>query len=445
MVGSRRLRLLEYSVRTYDPTMATLSTRILKSALILLFFGVPLALCGAAFLAFSDHPTTAAGYELTPEHIQRAAALLSMHDPRKTPDGRLRTVQLRGSDVDLVAKYAASRVGGACEIVLQDREALIQASVPLRGSPVGGYLNVIAVIGETEGLPRFERLTVGRLPVPAWIANRALRYGLRRLSESDGHVVAEDIVKSVAIGDGVLRVEYEWRTDLPDRLRALAVPKEDVERLRAYHDRIVRVIEDLPPRRAMLIDIVRPVMQLAAERSAAGDAASENRIAIVSIAFYVIGKGPEALAPGAREWPRAQPRVVLLRGRDDTPMHFMVSAMLSAAAGTPLANLVGVYKEIDDSRAGSGGSGFSFSDIAADRSGTTFGERATGSTDSARHLQGRIGQGLAEADLIPEIKDLPDSISEQDFRQRFGAVGSPSYTQLTDDIERRVAACPLYQ
>ena len=48
---------------------------------------------------------------------------------------------------------------------------------------------------------------------------------------------------------------------------------------------------------------------------------------------------------------------MLLNRRDDFPKHFIISAALAAHAGTPLSDAVGVYKEIADSR---GGSGFSF-------------------------------------------------------------------------------------
>ena len=149
-----------------------------------------------------------------------------------------------------------------------------------------------------------------------------------------------------------------------------------------------------------------------------------------------------ALVPDARGWPRAQPRTVLLRGRDDLPKHFTISAALAAAAGSPLADAVGLYKEIDDSR---GGSGFSFSDIAADRAGTTFGEVAMRSSETARRLQSRISAGLTEADMMPEITGLVDSMPEEEFKRRFGGVGTPGHARVMQDIERRIAGCRLFQ
>jgi hypothetical protein len=106
-----------------------------------------------------------------------------------------------------------------------------------------------------------------------------------------------------------------------------------------------------------------------------------------------------------------------------------------------LSDAIGLYREVDDSR---GGSGFSFNDIAADRAGTRFGELATGSAAGARQLQQRIAAGIKESALMPAVADLPEFMPEAEFKRRFGGIGAPAYQRMMADIERRVAACPLY-
>jgi hypothetical protein len=181
-------------------------------------------------------------------------------------------------------------------------------------------------------------------------------------------------------------------------------------------------------------------MRLAAERGA--DSQAESRAAIVVVAFYVNGKGLAAIVPGAKDWPVAVTRTVTLNGRTDFPQHFTISAALAAHAGTPLSDAIGLYKEVDDSRHGSG---FSFNDIAADRAGTTFGELATRSAASARQVQRRFAAGVRESDLMPNAADLPEFMPEAEFKRRFGGIGAPAYQRMMQDIERRVAACPLYR
>ena len=167
-----------------------------------------------------------------------------------------------------------------------------------------------------------------------------------------------------------------------------------------------------------------------------------RRAVTAVVAFYVNGKGLAAIVPGAKDWPRPSRRTVTLKGRTDSPQHFTVSAALAANAGGPLSDAIGLYREVDDSRRGSG---FSFADIAADRAGTVFGEFATRSPDGARRLQQRVAAGVRESDLMPEIADLPEFMPEAEFKGRFGGVGAPAYKQMMQDIERRVAACALYR
>jgi hypothetical protein len=133
---------------------------------------------------------------------------------------------------------------------------------------------------------------------------------------------------------------------------------------------------------------------------------------------------------------------VTLNGRDDFAKHFVVSAALAAHAGSPLADAVGVYKEIDDAR---GGSGFSFNDIAADRAGTRFGEQAAANAKAAVKLQQRLSAGIREKDIMPSTQDLPEFMPEAEFKKRYGGVGAPAYNQMMADIERRVAALALYR
>ncbi|MBM3777993.1 MAG: hypothetical protein FJW23_07090 [Acidimicrobiia bacterium] len=418
---------------------------MLKLLFRLVFVLLIVALLGGvtvAFLAVSSDPLVAGGADISPATIERAVALLEEHDPRGAPDGQLRTVVLTQGDVNALASYAAGRFRGAAEVTLLDREAFVRATVPVPDMLIGSYLNVSAVLGETLGLPRISSLTVGSVPVPRWIANYALERAVQRFGFGDQQQAAEDALSSLSFAEGLVRVEYEWSGDLPDRLRQVAVSDEEIERLREYHERVVRSAEELDPRQASFARLVEDVMRHAQERSAGGPADAENRAAIVAVTLYTLGRGPSALIPEAKTWSRALPRRLVLRGRDDLPKHFSLSAALAATAGTPLSDAIGLYKELEDAR---GGSGFSFSDIVADRAGTVFGEAATRSPGSAGELQTRIGTGLAEDDFMPDVGGLADNMPQEEFVRRFGGVGAPAYNSVVADIEQRVAQCRLFR
>jgi len=138
---------------------------------------------------------------------------------------------------------------------------------------------------------------------------------------------------------------------------------------------------------------------------------------------------------------RPAQHTVLLNQRDDFAKHFIVSAALAAITGSPLADAVGLFKEISDSR---GGSGFSFNDIAADRAGSRFGASAVEGSLSKK-LQTKVSAGINESDLMPATSDLPEFMPEAEFKRRFGGVDGSEFKKMMAEIERRIAALPLYR
>jgi hypothetical protein len=417
--------------------------RFLAYALLLCLIALPFTIGGAFFLALSDQPTVNRATEFTPAHIERAKRIFEKNDPRTMKAGVLRTISLSQDEVDVALNYLASRyANGSSRTVLRPGAAAISASIELPRNPLGRFLNISAVLHETGTLPVFDSLEVGRLPVPAWFANMLLEDTVQRLNTRDDYRIVGNTIKKVGISDKGLTITYDWQADILDRIKAVILPREDQDRLKAYQDRLVEIVRRIPGgTNASLANLLPPLFELAAERSAPGDPVAENRAVIVVVAFYVNGRGLGAIVPAARDWPRPPPRKVLIAGREDFPQHFTISAAIAANAGAPLSDAIGLYKEVDDSR---GGSGFSFNDIAADRAGTRFGELAAGSRGSAIKLQRQISAGVRDTDILPPVADLPEFLSEAEFKCRYGGIGGSTYKSMMADIERRVAALPLY-
>jgi uncharacterized protein YfiM (DUF2279 family) len=250
-------------------------------------------------------------------------------------------------------------------------------------------------------------------------------------------------VKKVGIADGRLELTFEWRADLPDRLRTALLPRAEQERLRPYQERLAELTRGGDRAAALsLADLASDLLRLAGERGGDADAAAENRAALFVLAVYTSGKGLASAVPAAADWPRPVARKLTLGARVDFAQHFSISAALAAGAGGPFADAVGVYKEIDDSRRGSG---FSFADIAADRAGTRFGETATASAASARKVQALARAGLRESDVMVAARDLPEAMPEAEFKRRFGGVDAPAYARMIAAIDGRIAALPAYR
>jgi len=235
-------------------------------------------------------------------------------------------------------------------------------------------------------------------------------------------------------------VEYAWQGDPGAQLGNMLVPAEDVQRLEVYTAELAREVETRArDGNLSLALLLRPMLALAAQRSASGDATGEHRAMIATLALYVTGVRLEQWIAPAAGWPRPARRRVTLRGRDDLAKHFLVSAVVASQSGSALADVVGVTKEVDDSR---GGTGFSFVDIAADRAGRRFGELAAG---RAQRLQGIADKELAEDDFMPDVSGLPESMSAAEFEARFGGVGAPRYDAMLETIDARLDRLRLFR
>jgi hypothetical protein len=205
----------------------------------ILFCLIALAAIGSAVYPAVATPTVNA-WPSSRRHIERAASS-QKRSARHEAGG---TISPSQEDVDLL-NYLASRYAKEVRIVLLPAAA-ISASIELPRNPVGRFLNISAVLHETAALPAFDSLKLGRLPVPAWLADSLLENVVQRLNTREDYRIAGDTIKKVSVSDGRLTVTYDWQADLPDRIKAVMLPREDQERLKAYQDRLAGIGRQLP-------------------------------------------------------------------------------------------------------------------------------------------------------------------------------------------------------
>lgn len=412
--------------------------RKLALVVTVLLLAFPLALLILLFLAIEDHPRIDRQVIFTPEHIARAKYIVDAHRFQARP-GMLVMTKVRSSDVDLAANYLANRFAkGSAQVGLADRNATIRLSLPLPYAP-GGYLNIEATLVETRGLPQPQSVQIGKLPLPDALSEIFASQLVRWLRHSPEYRTGYDSLRLVKISPEQLSILYRWEGSLSREVRASVIDKEERERLLRYQTLLMENSKQFAGS-VSLSQVLPPLARDAVRQSKAGDTAAENRAVILVATFYVLGMSLEQLLPEAAAWPRPVPHVITIDGRDDFAKHFMVSATIAAYAGTALADAIGLYKEVEDSRSGSG---FSFNDLAADRAGTKFGEKSVASRGAAQELQSRVASGLADSDLMPGWSDLPEFMSEAEFKRRFGGIDAPAYQRIMQKIEQRVAALPV--
>ena len=416
--------------------------RFLFKVLFVFGLAIPLAVAVALYLALDGEPIVRRSAEITPGNIKRAKQTIDQNAPRRIQTSANQAVTISQQDLDLVANYLAHfYANGSARLILTNDKAEVNASLRPPQVPLNFYFNVSAVLSEGAPIPRFQRLSVGRLMIPGFVADWLVPWAMAQFLGKDAFDAIAQTIKHVDLRNGQLSIVYERPANLRDKLQRAMLSTDDQERLRVYQERLALISNGSKGKSVTLTEPLVALFELAEVRAKQSNPVAENRAAILVLAFYINGKPLGAILPAANDWPHPSEQTLTLTGRDDFAKHFIISAALAASAGGPLSDAVGLYKEIEDSRAGSG---FSFTDIAADRAGTRFGAYAADS-GSAIKLQQRLAAGIGEKEFMPATEGLPELRGEAEFKRRFGGVGAPAYNRMVAEIERRIADLRLYR
>lgn len=365
-----------------------------------------------------------------------------------TPD--LSTISFSWHDVRVLAAWGCEVVApkASATVTPTDRGAKGVIVLPLPGDRYATAHGHLGIEGDEHGVRlRWHELRFGQLAVPNWIASLSTPIALR-------------LARQDAIGRHVLRALRDLRMDdrgvamtydkvvMPDEYLGHATGALDdpalVESTKHYVGFVADLAESLPAGDQRFVAIVSSVFGEAHRRSDSSNATTENKAAILALAV-TLGHNEIArfIGPVLDESQRqrlASAPVTKVQRRRDWVRHFTLSAGLSVLSSEGVSDAIGLLKEELD--AGAGGSGFSFTDLAADRAGTRFGIVATRNEDDAARIQNLLKPGFDSVILIPPIGDLPEGLRDAQFKSRFQEVGSPAYQTMMDEVERRLDAAP---
>jgi len=202
--------------------------------------------------------------------------------------------------------------------------------------------------------------------------------------------------------------------------------------------------DEIPDGDAGFAKLLELAFAFAEDNSHGTDPVLPNQAAILALGIIL---GDERLADVARRQvdEARLPEITALReritvqGRADWSRHFWVSATLTLLSDSDRSITVGLTKELMD--AVPGGSGFSFSDLAADVAGNMFTLAATRDALSARSMQRRILEGVSVEDYLPDLHDLPEGLTRDEFQMEYGGLGGDGTQRVATEILRRLAGC----
>lgn len=387
-----------------------------------------------ALLATDASPLVERSEAISPNTVAQAKRLLAANDPRQQLRGEVRTVVVPASLLDEGVNYLAGRyLRGRGALRLEHEGAGIVLSIAL---PARRFLNVRAVVAPGVGMPRIASAHLGSVPVPAALVEFAAAHAISSYGfEKEWELVVQALRKvSFDATGGTASLTYAWEPGILDRARSAAQSEADIKRLRESQLSLAALLAHRAPgTRISLAEV------LGATIPTSEDAALRGRATLLVLAVHLAGKDLAAVVPAARNWPRVRWVNITLASRHDLAQHFVISAALAAWAGEPVADAIGLYKELEDARHGSG---FSFIDLAADRAGTRFGETLIRNPEQ---LIAAMDTTFRDEQLLPAVGDFPEYLYQPEFKRRFDNPDSPQFKAMTAEIERRLDTLPLYR
>ncbi len=360
---------------------------------------------------------------LTVEHITQARKIL--YEGTKTKPDDIAAISLTESDLNLAGNYLVNRSHqSAIYIELVNQKLRCALSLKLPKNRFANYFNITFRLGNETGelLPHIAKFKVGKLLLPAKFADFVIHALIRYSFLNDYFILATTPIQRVEISDKTLTIFYD-----SDSNNHVINP----ESREIYRQKIHEIITQRNAKwRLSLAELLKPVFDLAYQRATLDTAIEENRSAILALNDYVNSEKRPLHAP-------------FLYKRIDLAQHFVGAAALSASMNSRVANALGEVKELSDAQAG--GSGFSFIDLTADKAGSYFGELAVSSAENARQIQKSMAQIKDYSDFMPDPRDLPEHMSEREFKRQFESTQSPAYLALAAQIDKRISLMPLYQ
>jgi len=433
--------------------------RLLRRLLVLAIVSVIVVLTIGMWLAIDDLPVVQNVEAPEAEDVYRSKRLAKRAYLRlatTTGRGEMAFTEQDLNSLAALAARAMPALRARANITQWGLESAV--SIPIPGDLIDGYVNVRAGLEPSSQGIRFSHLSIGRIRVPGPFAISAMRMlGNLALGEDRGSLVIDTVERvelengRVVVGVNVspdLRVALEDARERFKSVRDAVGLLGDPERIGVYYDRIAELdglLDDAA--RKTLASYMGPLFSLAHERSRTADPVLENESLIYAMATYFgsyrfgtfTGMNRSAREPGVQRR-KGSPA---LAGRQDLRLHFLVSAGLELLSNHDASIAIGEFKELLDT--GEGGTGFSFTDLAADRAGVRFAQIATDSAGSARRLQEVLAGSRSESVFFPPINRLQDSLSRSEFMRVYGGLDGERYQEIVSEIDTRIAELPAYR
>lgn len=427
-----------------------LLVRLLKSLLLLL--GLLIIITSALIvLAIEKEPVVVAQSHVQVENADTLPALLKRLQRLSDKAHRHQNISLNVKQMNSLAGFAQrAHPALRAQVNLGESRSVAALSYQLPSALNQYYVNVQVWLQEGQGFP-LESIQIGDIHLPGKVALKLLTYAADTYI---GQPVASDFISRIEqVKMDSQRLQFNL-APVQDLIVSLKSIKRELSEDELYLQQRVSFyltfLQQFKP-----VDIHLPAVSLnqylvalftqSHQQSAAHDAATENKAAILAMAIFDGSKHFARLSGNFErdQLEKAHPQhTLMLANRRDLCQHFIYSAAIEILSQQGISAAVGELKELMDRS--TGGSGFSFADLSADLAGIKLAMYAT-DDDFAGQLQQRFMQHIDESAYFPDIENLPEGLHKDQFNQSIGEIDGERYTALKQQVQQRVDNLPLYR
>ena len=391
------------------------------------------------FTTVENQATTQSSWTLTASDIQRAKMIVST-----SSSSTQNTIDLSEKDLNIALSYLLNFYMHSMSNITIKKELLsFKISLLLKRNNFGKYLNLTFNLTKKQGYPVIKSLQIGKIKIADEFAGLILESIINYTPLKDYYILAAQHVRGIQIHPtGGLTISYLTSDDLNLKYK-LGLNHNNHQSVIFYQQQIRNIITQHDPKwRLSLAELLQPLFKLAYYRSNDSTAILENRSVLIAISSYVNKSQIQAYIPFDISPATDKQYEASMYRRTDMAKHFMASAVLAASGAGTLANMLGQEKELSDAKEGSG---FSFIDLAGDRAGLHFGKKAVASSSQARELQAFIAKTTSYTDFMPDVRDLPENMDVDTFKQEYESVYSAKYQNMLRKIDTRISKLALHR
>ncbi|MCP4753844.1 MAG: hypothetical protein GY866_23415 [Proteobacteria bacterium] len=444
----------------------------LKRSILPLSITLILIVAGLSFFGTSSK-TIVLDKRLRPTTMKYLEDLLSSQSGKASGSKGIVTFSLNQTDMSALLEVLNSKTSrGNANCVLVGERLSVTASLKLMESPFRRYLNIQAVsniiIQQGQLELDLDSFKAGSIRLPAFLVESMMNsFVVPRLmtmiQKNPKTKAFLNSVQKLEITDSRLTIAYGSNISLMEvfamgsQSKSRMAAEEGKQVIMAYKT-IVDLVQQLPANENQFRSVMEAGFSYAVQLTDQGmTAVKSNRIALSALGMYFgdvsamksyFGEGNlnqimdpdnELESYHANAKKHRSSSVIYKRG--DWPQHFVVSAMLTALLGQEMADIIGINKELKDLS----GTGFSFSDIWADRAGVAFANWILKDEEAAQKAQRDIQQGFLIEDYFPFPSNLPKNMSRAEFESVYGSIKSSEFRQQIEEIDSTLAMSPAYQ